>query len=368
MTHRERVLAAMAHKQPDRVPCEICFRKDVKRKLIPYLGLKNEEELYDLFGADVKIACCDFDDKEFNSKVNGTIKENVEEAGGKYILKDGGIFEDIWGVQRRVQPNGLYVEWVSGPLEDAEDVDDILSYNWPDINSLESQEVINERVRKIKEHDDYFIRADISNPYKQAWAMRGMENFLCDTLADPDMALALMWKCEEYFKEAGLRLIRAGADMVSIIGDIATQKTLLFSQDVYRQIMKPVLQDMIKAFKAENPNIIMFFHSDGCLDMIVDELIDTGFDVINPIQPECMDIFAFKEKYGDKVVMHGTVSIQELLPHGTVEDVKREVRKIIDICGKNGGLVIAPSNLVQNDTPLENIVAMYEEINQKALR
>jgi len=269
---------------------------------------------------------------------------------------------------RKNGSDGLYTEWISGPFVNAESESALDDFPWPPISSIESQESINKRVAEIRKSGDYAIRGSISNPFKQAWQMRGMENILCDMLINPDFVLNLMRRLGAYYTEMGIRLARAGVDMIGIVGDLATQNSLLFSLDVYRKTIKPVLLDMISAFKKEKPDLLMFFHSDGCLDMIMDELIDTGFQVINPIQPECMDVFEVKRKYGERITMHGTISIQKLLPFGSVDDVHREVRKIIDFCGKNGGLIVCPANLIQNDTPMENILALYEEINEGPLR
>jgi uroporphyrinogen decarboxylase len=103
-----------------------------------------------------------------------------------------------------------------------------------------------------------------------------------------------------------------------------------------------------------------FFHTDGNLMEVMEDLIEIGFDIIDPIQPECMDPYEIKERFGDKMTLHGTISSQRTLPFGTVEDVRNEVRERIERCGKNGGLVIAPNNVVQFDVPLENLLAVYE--------
>ena len=311
MTSRERVLAACHHKTPDRVPCDTWFRDDVREKFQAWLGIKTEEELNKFIGSDLRTIGCKWNNPEYNAKCNGVLGDHVELTGGRFIFHENGVFEDMWGVLQKNGKSGLYTEWVGGPFVDAEDAEELDDFNWPKMEYIEPQ---------------------------------------------------------AYYKEMGCRLVRAGVDIMRIVGDIATQNSLLFSIDVYKRIMKPVLQDMIHAFKEINPDLLMFFHSDGCLDMVMDELIDTGFDIINPIQPECMDVFAVKDKYGDKITMHGTVSIQELLPFGSVEDVHREVRKIIDYCGRDGGLIICPANLIQNDTPMENILALYEEVNGHPLR
>lgn len=368
MTSRERVLAACKHQQPDRVPCDAWFRDDVRRNFMKWLGIKDVESLYKFLGIDFRTIGVQEIDQKYLAKTNGVLGDNVELTGERFIFHENGVFEDNWGVMRKNGSDGLYTEWLDGPLTEAESSDDLDKFPWPAMDILESQESVNKKVAAIRASGDYAIRGSISNPYKQAWQMRGMENMLCDMMLEPDFALDLMTRLGSYYKEKGIRLAKAGVDMIGIVGDIATQQTLLFSLDVYRTIMKPVLVDMIHAFREINPDLLMFFHSDGNLTMVMDELIDTGFNLVNPIQPECMNVYEIKDKYGDRITMHGTVSIQELLPNGTVDDVHREIGKIIDYCGNDGGLVICPSNLIQNDTPMENILALYEEVNGKPLR
>jgi len=368
MTSRERVIAACSHRQPDRTPADVWFRDDVMRKFMTFLHIADVESLYRFLGADFRTIGVKESDPAYLAKTNGTLGDNVELTGERFIFHENGIFEDNWGVMRKNGSDGLYTEWISGPFVNAESESALDDFPWPPISSIESQESINKRVAEIRKSGDYAIRGSISNPFKQAWQMRGMENILCDMLINPDFVLNLMRRLGAYYTEMGIRLARAGVDMIGIVGDLATQNSLLFSLDVYRKTIKPVLLDMISAFKKEKPDLLMFFHSDGCLDMIMDELIDTGFQVINPIQPECMDVFEVKRKYGERITMHGTISIQKLLPFGSVDDVHREVRKIIDFCGKNGGLIVCPANLIQNDTPMENILALYEEINEGPLR
>ncbi|MFA5602959.1 MAG: uroporphyrinogen decarboxylase family protein [Bacilli bacterium] len=358
MTSKERVLATLNHEQPDRVAIDYWFRDDVKELFKKFIGVETDEGLYQFIHADLRTVEPVYFDPEFEDRTNGVLGDAVELTGGRFIFHEDGTFEDIWGTIRRNGKDGLYTEWVSGPYRDNDDFD---AYTWPSIEIVESQASIRTKVEQIQTHGELAIKGYIDNPFKHAWQMRGLENTLCDMLVEPEFCSRLMWKCASYAKEMGLRLIRAGVDILGIVGDIASQTSLLFSLDCWRQFIRPCLDDMIQAFKEENPDVHLFFHSDGCLDMIMPELIDTGFDIINPIQPECMDLFRFKDDYGDKVTIHGGISIQELLPFGSVEDVHREVRAIIDYCNRDGGYILCPANLVQLDTPMENILALYEE-------
>jgi uroporphyrinogen decarboxylase len=147
--------------------------------------------------------------------------------------------------------------------------------------------------------------------------------------------------------------------MISITGDIAMQDRIIMGPEAWRRVDKPRMADLIRACRAVNPEVFFFIHSDGNVSDLMDDLIEIGFNVINPIQPECMDPVEVKKRWGDKITIHGGVSLQRTLPNGTPEEVRAEVESLIRQCGYNGGLVVFPSNVIQPDTSVENIVACF---------
>jgi len=354
ITSKERVLMAIAHKPTDRVPMDYCTRSDVADNLVAYLGLSSREELYQKLGVDIRRLSVKENHPEFNKKINGVLGGRSEKSGAKYIFYEDGSYENAWGIVFKPSENGLYDEWVRGPFSNTTDLD---SFNWPDMDVLESVESMKKRIDQYG--GKYAIIATLNYPFKVCWQMRGLENYLCDMLVDEEFAGALLKKTSAYETEKGLRMIRAGADILSFSGDIAMQDRMLVSVNAWRAIDKPNFAEMIKTFKKENPNILIYYHSDGNMEEVIPDLIEIGVDIINPIQPECMDVTQIKRKYGKDFTLHGTISIQQTLPLGTVEDVRREVLDRIENCSKDGGLILAPANHVQNDTPLENIIEIY---------
>lgn len=357
MNSKERVLKAVVHQITDRVPVDYWVRLDVTTKLISYLNLKSEEELYKRLGIDLREIPINMHDPIFEEKATRILKGFSESCGRKYVIYNDGRFEDEWGIVRRLGPNKLYDEWISGPFVTTKDID---SFAWPDLNSFDSVQTL--RTRVLAYQNQFALKGRIDLPFKICWHMRGLENYLCDMHLDPIFAKDLSKRIAIYQKEKGLKFIRAGIDIIGIVGDIGMQDRLLVNPNAWCKIEKPVVAEMIEAFKKENPNILIFFHSDGNITEVIPDLIEIGVNILNPIQPECMDPVEIKKKYGNKITMHGTISLQKTLPKGSVEDVKHEVYERIETCGKNGGLIICPSNLIQNDTPLENIVAMYDAV------
>lgn len=361
MTGKQRILAAVNHKPSDRVPVDYWARADVTSRLMSFLGLQTQEQLYQRLGIDIRKIPVAEHHLAFEARTTGVLKGASESCGRKYILHGDGSFEDAWGIVRRLGPDGLYDEWVSGPFVDTTDLD---AFAWPQGEIYDSVECLKARVNAGQ--GEYALFGRLNLPFKIAWHMRGLENFLCDMLMDSGFAKSLLRRIARYETEKGLRLVAAGVDIIGIYGDVGMQDRMLVVPDAWRETEKPILADMIKAFKARNPGILMFFHSDGDIREVLPDLIEIGFNIINPIQPECMDPAAVKRDFGDRITLHGTISIQKTLPQGTVADVRREVRERIRTCGQNGGLIICPANLIQNDTPLENIIALYDAVHHES--
>ena len=157
--------------------------------------------------------------------------------------------------------------------------------------------------------------------------------------------------------------VEAGVDLIRITGDVAMQDRMIMGEAMWRRFDKVALEKLLTACRKVNPGVRFYVHSDGNIMPIMDDLVhDLGFDMINPMQPECMDLDRVKREYGAKIVMFGCGSVQRTLPFGSTEDVRREVTNIIDRCGEGGGLVIAPSNHIDADTPTENIIAFFETV------
>ncbi len=361
MNSRTRVLKAVAHEETDRVPFDYWARDDVTRRLMERMGAADREDLLQKLNIDMRHIPVGEHHPGFEERKTGVLGGNSESSGQRFRMHGDGTFENPWGVVKRLGSGGLYEEWVRGPFSRDRDLD---SFGWPGTDIFDSVEAIKSRVSAYGGR--YALMGRINLPFKMCWHMRGLENFLCDMLLDPGYAAELISRLALYEKKRGLRFVRAGVDIVGMYGDIAMQDRMLVKPNAWRAIEKPVLAEVFRSFKEENPEVLVFFHSDGDITEVIPDLIEIGVNIINPIQPECMDPVAVKEKYGDRITMHGTISIQKTLPKGTVHQVRREVRERIETCGKGGGLIICPSNLVQNDTPLENIEALYD-ISQRQI-
>jgi len=160
------------------------------------------------------------------------------------------------------------------------------------------------------------------------------------------------------------KMAALGVDMIWLGDDIGAQNGMLISPAQWRRFLKPLLADIISEVKSARPGIRIAYHSDGDIRPIIPELVDIGVDILNPVQPACMDPADIKKKYGDKLSFWGTIDEQHTLPFGTAEDVAREVRTRRETVGYDGGLIIGPTHHVQLDTPLENFWAMVRAIRE----
>jgi uroporphyrinogen-III decarboxylase len=185
---------------------------------------------------------------------------------------------------------------------------------------------------------------------------------LIDMVVDPGLADRVLDLPYQYHLTAAKRLVEMGVDMVWLGDDVGSQHEMLISPRMWRKYFKWRMADMIQELKAINPDLKVAYHSDGDIRRIIPELIEIGLDVLNPVQPACMDPAEIKMQYGDRLCFWGTIDEQQTLPFGSPEDVRAEVLERLRTIGQGGGLILAPTHHVQLDTPLENLQAMVDTI------
>lgn len=356
MTPRQRILTALDHQPPDRTPVDGWFHPEVvvalKRHfqtddwatVLEHLGIDGWTEL----APSIHFA-------EFDAKAG---PRPGHPAGDRAVWIDESTYEDGWGIRFRLGRSDRYQRWLSGPLQSAETSDDVLRYRFPSPDDVRQPPDYANQVAALKA-EGRFVTGEIDNPYKRFWHLRGYENALMDYRINVPVLEAVYDRLYPLATELALRMARAGVDMIQVVGDVAMQDRIIMGPELWRKYDKPRWASLIDACRAVNPETIFFFHSDGKLTDLMDDLVDVGFTVINPIQPECMDPVDVKRRWGNRITLHGGISIQRTLPFGTAADVRREVEDLIRACGYNGGLIMMPSNNIQPDTPVENIVACY---------
>jgi uroporphyrinogen decarboxylase len=285
-----------------------------------------------------------------------------------YYSSDAPSYVDEWGIGWRSVPYetrfgvGHYTEMVGHPLADDAALD---TYRAPDPTR---PELYAEAERVVREFGrDYWIMGvTVTTVFETAWALRGYARTLMDFAENPELLERLFEIPYRYHLTAAKRLVEIGVDMIWIGDDVGGQTGMLISPRAWRRHLKPRLAEFIATLKAIRPDLQVAYHSDGNVEPIIPDLIEVGLDVLNPIQPACMDPAELKRRYGNHLSFWGTVDEQSTLPFGTPADVAAEVRERIETVGRGGGFILAPTHHVQLDTPMENFIAMAEAVTGRS--
>lgn len=357
MNSKERVISAINLQRPDRVPLDGYFRQDVWAELENHFGTTDSEEIMEALGLDIRYSLLE-PSSSFAEQAAPSPWQIPEIGMGRrnlVIQRDNGWLEDEYGICRVPNSNGLYWLYTYHPLAEG-GLEEVKKYQFPPPDLEERYQGIRSDVARWGR--SHFTALELWNVFKSSWELRGFERYMTDLSQDPKLVETLADRILEHRLEQSKQLVRLGIDMIVIMGDIAMQKNMMLSPRMWRKFFKPRLRTWMEEIRREK-DIYFMFHSDGNMEAVFGDLVEIGFDIVNPIQPECMDVVQIKKRYGTQVCLHGTISCQKTLPFGTSDDVAAEVRQRISCCGQNGGLILSPSNTIQPDVPLENILTLY---------
>lgn len=355
MNARERVALALNHEQPDRVPIDYWATDAINARLLEHFGFSTLEELLVHFDVDFRYI-----------------------PGPKYIgpqpeVREDGCVEDHWGVPRvRVEvgsgsQTAVYREVIDFPLKEARSIDQIRSYTkwanpgWFDYDCVADQVAEARRTGKV-----VVFMGDRMNrcaQLKPAMYVRGIDQILLDLALAPDIADYIFEKIAAFYLEYTRRTLEAaggGIDILMMGDDFGTQKGLFMSPAMWRRFLRPGFKAFVDVAKQYGCKVA--HHSCGSIKAIIPDLIDCGLDILNPVQPDVVDMDRreLKQSFGDRLCFHGSISIQRTLPFGTPDDVRNEVRERVETLGPGGGFVFCTAHNIQADTPTENILALFE--------
>ncbi len=356
MNHRERVLTALNHAAPDRCPMQVSFTPEFAERLKAEVQLGGDG-IHNPHGGGNTYQLERLLDEDM-------LLTSVGWANSYY--QQPGDYTDEWGIGWKSAEyttpfgSGYYTEIAGHPL--AND-DAIESYQAPDPNRPELYQDAAWTLKTFQ--DEYWIvGVTVTTIFETAWALRGYERLLTDLALRPELAERILDIPYHYHLTAAKKLVEMGVDMVWTGDDVGMQNRMLMSPGLWRRFFKPRMANFIAELKAINPAVKVAYHSDGNIQAIIPELIEIGLDVLNPIQPACMDPAELKRKYGEKLCFWGSMDEQHTLPFGSAADVAAEVCTRLETIGKNGGLILGPTHHVQLDTPMENFWAMVNTITQ----
>jgi len=255
-----------------------------------------------------------------------------------------------------------FTEYIS-PLRDATRFREIEDYPLAD-NAGWSDTELRAACEQAHAAGDY-AQIFVGHMYENAWQVRGYEPFLMDLLTQREWAELLLDRFCDNNTRVAAAAARAGYDCIATGDDVANQNALMFQPDLWREVMKPRWAKVIAAARAIKPDIHVWYHSDGNVWDILDDLIEIGITILNPVQPECMDPVEVRKRCGKRLAFDGCMGTQSTMPFGTAEDVRSRVRELVAaLDGKNGGLMLSPTHVLEPEVPPENVVAFYEECDR----
>lgn len=366
-------MAALEHEVPDRIPFDLGstfvtgITKNAYLRLAEYLGEDaGEVELCDVVQqlAIVKEGMLERLEVDVRGVAPNIVRKNplLERVGG------GDEFVDEWGVRWRRPQGGLYFDIVGSPFSGDISERDIDDFAWPDACDPALFAGLADRAKEYYHRGYAVILENIcAGVFEMCCRVRGAEQFYMDLAMNPAVAARLMDKFVELkieYYEAAAEVLGEYVQLVREVDDIAGQETMLISPAMYRELIKPRHKRLFDAQRELFPKpFYVFFHSDGAIRNIIPDFIEIGVDVLNPVQltAKGMEAAGLKQEFGSKIAFWGGgVDTQNILPRGTPEQVKANVRERIADFSPQGGFVFATVHNIQDDVPAENIAAMVE--------
>ncbi len=361
MTSAERLRMALHHQEPDRVPLDLGgvvsgITLKAHRALCAFLGIPWEDVLVDRIQYLAQPSENILEYFAIDTRyVYDPVPEDVWSTD-----QEGSTWEDCWGVRRRF--TGYYSDMVAHPLPHASSLEDVKKYQPP---SPSLPRDLRARVEVRKKEGKAVIVNRIGSCFEFSWYLRGFAQFMTDLALQPGLACAIMDMVLDFELQQFELLLKEVGDLVDVVlvgDDLATQRGPLLSCEMYRKYVKPRQKKLYEAIKKQT-GAFLFYHSCGAVVPFLEDLVEIGIDILNPVQVSAqgMDPKQLKKRFGDVLSFWGGIDTQHVLPHGTPEAVREEVRRRIDELAPGGGYVLCAVHNIQPDVPPENIVAMYEE-------
>ena len=366
-THRDRVTATLSHKEADRIPFDLggTFLSSVH--IVPYQALKSHYGINDEDSIILK-----------NGQIAGIHEPILEEIGIDFRYVSLGIpdsyedipvgddgYQDSYGIVRRKPRGSYYYDLVKSPLSGPISIQDITSFHWPNPSDPGFTRGLRDRLLEFRRDYDYALVLPIFGGVVQfTQYLRGFEDWFLDLALDERLAGTLFDAAVEQFTAQARSILKEVGDLIDIVAfgdDLGLQNGPMISPEQYRRLIKPRHKKILDVLKYGSRAFVLM-HCCGSIAWVINDLIELGVDAINPVQVSAkdMDTKVLKKEFGDRITFWGGIDTQYVLPSGTVQDVKSEVKKRIEDLAKGGGFVLAPVHNIQPGVSVENIVAIYE--------
>ncbi len=270
---------------------------------------------------------------------------------------------DKWGVGHEPGSEACaHMSHFVHPMESFASLTEFEKYPYPAYLSAKTSH-IKEEVDEIHTKG-YAASAEMAcTVWEIAWYLRSMEQLMTDMILDKELAAYHLDRITEISCHRACVFAEAGVDIILTGDDVGMQNSLMMSEAMYCEWIKPRFAKIISAAKSVNPDILIDYHSCGYVEPLIPHFIECGIDILNPVQPECMDFKEIYGKYSDKISFKGTIGTQTTMPFGTTDEVRAAVNRNLDIAGPMGGLYCCPTHMIEPEVPWENITAYIETCN-----
>jgi len=376
MTPRENFLAAMARSGPEWVPLDMgkhigsIHKKHYARlkPLLPHLPLKNGDLILDRMAQTVvpDESLLQHFGVDFRWLVPNWVQVTERSDCDGYI--------DMWGVAYKGADGDHYAvdSQSKAPLADCQTPEDVLNATcWPDPDDPAQFAGLAERAKEFYETTGYVLGADAikAGPLMSALQMRGYQQFFMDLVINPELADAVLGRITDLLCHMWSRFMDAVGPYVQlayVTDDLGTQTSLLISPKIYRKRVKPFHTRLHQHIKS-CADVKLMMHTDGAVLPLIEDLIETGADILNPVQTSTAgmeDTAALAGKFGDRLAYHGAMDVQQMMPNATLPELRWEIARRMTDLGHNGGYIIAPCHNIGHDIAPETTVAFFEMVQE----
>ncbi|MDD2706940.1 MAG: uroporphyrinogen decarboxylase family protein [Verrucomicrobiae bacterium] len=267
---------------------------------------------------------------------------------------------DAFGVGHSHRPGCFHMTRMHHPLKgEGLTADDVLRYPLPKL-AENARSHLREKCDQLHQDGLAVMGCLGCTVWECSWYIRSMEDLMADMLTGEETAALLLDRVSDLACERARCAVEAGADLLQLGDDIGMQSSPMMSLDLWRQWLQPRLKKVIDAARSVRPDILIFYHSCGYVLPFLDGLIEAGVDILNPVQPECMQFEEVHARVGTRLSFWSTIGTQTTLPFGKPDEVRETVWRNLRICGNQGGIVIGPTHMVEPEVPWENLMAMKE--------
>ncbi|MBM3708800.1 MAG: hypothetical protein FJW61_00055 [Actinobacteria bacterium] len=364
MNSRERVLLILNHKEPDRIAVDLgggvsSLMKKAYINLLNFLGREHLNVNYSLMDTVLNI--------DENILLNfGVDFRRVwlgDPVENKIIYKKDGTILDIFKIKRK--KIGEYIEIINPPLANA-DFENLKEYKFPDPEDRGWLTGVKEQIELLKKQNQYAIVLGMSMDgiFEMGTYLFGFEDFLVKLYTEKKLVSYFFDKLLYFLTAFWSKIsneIGKDIDMIELGDDMANQRQLFFSRDIYREMIKSRHMELFRCIKKNN-SVKIFLHCCGSVYELIEDLIEVGVDILNPIQPGAhnMQSLLLKKKFGTKICFHGGIDEQYYLSRASIEEMSDEIKRIIKNLAPQGGYILAPAHNIQSDTSPEKIIKLYK--------